>query len=303
MERLDAVVIGGGAAGLSAALTLGRSCRRVAVFDDGRPRNRVAQHMHGFLTRDGTPPQDVLTIAREQLARYASVRLHDAHVDRAMRDGDGFTVQTVDGQAFAARAVLLATGVYDALPPIEGIADLWGRLVHVCPYCDGWEVRDGRIAVLGKGRRAVELAQELKQWSDDLLVCVEGAPELPEENERWLARAQARVRRSALTSVRETGGAVELRFDDGAVEETDALFLCAPLRQRYPLVEMLGCTIDEDGNIAIDKRGRTVSPGVYAAGDCVTAVHQVVLAAASGVCAAMALNEDLLAADVRALTS
>lgn len=301
-RTFDAIIIGGGTAGLSAALTLGRSCRRVLICDDGRPRNRVAKQMHGFLTRDGTPPAQMLEIARADLAKYPSISFVAAHVAQAGRDGGAFAVETQDGEAYRARTVLLAMGVYDALPPIDGLPELWGRSVFVCPYCDGWELRDRRVAVLGKGKRAVELAQELHQWTDDLVVCLEGADDLSEKQRRWLARSEAQVRHAPLARVFDAGGGIRLTFDREEEARADALFLCAPLRQRYPLVEMLECTIGEDGNIESDNRGRTKSPGVYAAGDCVTAVHQAVLAAASGVCAAMAINEDLLAADVERLS-
>ena len=302
-RTFDAIIIGGGTAGLSAALTLGRSCRSVLICDDGRPRNRVAKEMHGFLTRDGTPPSRMLEIARADLEKYKSVSFVAAHVAQAKRDGDTFLLETQSGEQYRSRTVLLATGVYDALPPIKGIPELWGRSVFVCPYCDGWELRGRRVAVLGEGKRAVELAQELHQWTDDLVVCLNGENDLTEKHRRWLERTKADARRQPLTQVAEDGDAVRLIFDGEEETQCDALFLCAPLRQRYPLVEMLECTIDPDGNIAADARGRTRSRGVYAAGDCVTSVHQAVLAAASGVCAAMAVNEDLLAADVERLSS
>lgn len=298
-DAYEAAIVGGGAAGLSAALTLGRSCRRVVVCDDGRPRNVVAERMHGFLTRDGTPPREMLRIARAELERYPSVTLRDVHIETAQRTGSGF-VLSAGAEEIAAATILLATGRYDALPEIAGLQERWGKSVFVCPYCDGWELRDKRVAVLGKGGRAVELAQELRQWTNDLLVCTEGAREVSAEHQRWLERAGAVEKRSQLAQIDDE---CVLRFSDGSEERCDALFLCAPLRQRYPLVEMLGCRVSGEGEIAADARGRTGVQGVYAAGDAVTAVHQVVLAAASGVCAAMAINEDLLAAEVRRLSA
>ncbi|HET7814385.1 MAG TPA: NAD(P)/FAD-dependent oxidoreductase [Candidatus Baltobacteraceae bacterium] len=303
MDRIfDALIIGGGAAGLSAALTLGRACRSVLICDDGRPRNRAAKELHGFLTREGTPPEELLKIARADLEQYPSVSFLAAHAAQVTREADAFEATTLGGERIRARTVLLAMGVYDALPPVPGLSDVWGRSVFVCPYCDGWELRKRRVAVLGKGKRAVELAQELYQWTTDLLVCMDGEDGLTPKHQRWLERTGAEVRREALSGVEENGGGVRLNFEQGKHAAAEALFLCAPLRQRYPLVEMLGCTIDEDGNIEADDRGRTRARGVYAAGDCVTNVHQVILAAASGVCAAMALNEDLLAADVERLS-
>jgi thioredoxin reductase len=288
-DAYEAVIVGGGAAGLSAALTLGRCCRRVLLYDDGRPRNAVADRMHGFLTRDGTSPAELLRIAREQLAPYTSVGLREAHVDSVRMSGGGFLV-SAGGEEIASKAVLLAMGVYDALPAIDGVRERWGKTVFVCPYCDGWEFRGARIGVLGKGRRAAELARELRQWSADLLVCA-GEEDLPAEQRGWMERSGVTVRHAELAAVTDR---CTLRFSDGTEERCQALFLSAPLRQRYPLVDMLGCRVNDAGEIAVDARGRTGVFGVYAAGDAVTHAHQVVLAAASGVQAAMGVNEDLL---------
>ncbi len=299
-EPYDAIVVGGGAAGLSAALILGRSCRRVVVCDEGRPRNAVANRMHGFLSRDGMPPQDLLAAARQELENYRSVRFVRTRIVHAAREETAFTARDERGEQFTGRRIVLATGVYDTLPAIAGLAERWGTSVFVCPYCDGWEMRGKRLAIVGKGRKAVELAQELRQWSDDILICTQGTDDLTSDDRRWLAATKLPVRSATVVSFRGEGRALErVYFDQGEPERCDAAFLCAPLRARYPLVEMLGCRLRADGEIEIDERGRTNVQGCYAAGDAVTSVHQVVLAAASGVCAAMALNEDLLAQEVR----
>jgi thioredoxin reductase len=300
-EFYDAAIVGGGPAGLNAALILGRTCRTTLVLDDGRPRNAVADRMHGFLTRDGTPPHEMLALARDELARYESVTLVQAHVEAIAPQTGGFALRTENGSAYAARRVLLATGVYDALPAIDGLREAWGRTAFVCPYCDGWEMRGKRIAVVGKGGKAVELAQELRQWSRDILVCTQGADNLSPQHLRWLAAAGAAHVARSIRRIRSNAGCIEaLEFESGIEERCEAMFLSAPLRPRYPLVDMLGCKLRDDGEIDIDARGRTSVAGVYAAGDAVTTVHQVLLAAASGVCAAMGMNDDALQEDVRA---
>jgi|SRR5579884_64325 len=300
-ELYDAIVVGGGAAGLSAALILGRSCRRVLLCDDGRPRNAVVDRMHGFLSRDGTPPHDLLELGRRELSRYASITLLQTHIEEARGEQAHFRVRNNDCVWFTGRRLLLATGVYDSLPQIPGLRERWGKTVFVCPYCDGWELRGKRIAVIGKGRKAVELAQELRQWSEDLIVCPAQSDELTQPDRRWLRASRVSVRFSPVVSIApDEGAAQSIVFEDGAREPCDAVFLCAPLRQRYPLVDMLGCRVRDDGQIDVDGRGRTSVPGCYAAGDAVTTIHQVVLAAASGVSAAMGINEDLLAEEVEA---
>jgi thioredoxin reductase len=299
-DAYEAIIVGGGAAGLSAALILGRSCRTTLVFDDGRPRNAVAKRMHGFISRDGTPPLDLLATARDELKRYHSVTFTQGHVEAISGEAGAFEVRTQDGESYKAQRVLLATGVYDALPEIQGLREAWGITAFVCPYCDGWEMRDKRIAVVAKGGKAVELAHELYQWSHDIIVCMQGEDSLSRDNQRWIDAVRARRITNPIRRIRSTGGRIEsIEFEGAHEERCDAIFLSAPLRPRYPLVDMLGCKLRADGEIDVDARGRTSVPGVYAAGDAVTTVHQVVLAAASGVCAAMAINEDSLKDDVR----
>lgn len=299
-ELYDALIVGGGAAGLSAALLLGRSLRSAIVCDDGRPRNIVAREMHGFLTREGMPPGEMLETARKQLERYPQIELAQMHVVEARAEPGGFLVTGEAGQRYRAKRILLATGLYDALPEIAHVFQYWGKGVFVCPYCDGWELRGKRLAAIGKGRRAVELAQELYQWSRDLIVCLQATSDLTEDHRRWLDAAGVPAYEGKVESVNGSTEAIEaVTFADGRREPCDAVFLSAPLRQRYPLVEMLGCRVRADGEIEADECGRTNVPGVYAAGDAVTKYHQVALAVGSGVRAAIAMNEDQLEEDVR----
>lgn len=267
----EVIVIGGGAAGLSAALILGRSRRRVLVCDEGRPRNVPSREVHGFLSREGIAPHELLEISREQIAAYPTVTFASAYICDARRAEGGFVLTDDSGATYRTQRLLLATGVYDDLPEIDGLAEVWGRKAFVCPYCDAWEYRRKRIAVIGEGRRAQDLADELRQWSDDLCI----------SDQRKVARI-------------EGADAPEIHFRDGSRQRVDAIFLTAPLRLRFPLVGALGLQVRDDGGIAVDECGRTSLVGCYAAGDAVTTAHQVVLAAASGVQAAMAINEDLL---------
>ncbi len=300
-DLYDAVVVGGGAAGLSAALTLGRACRRTLVLDEGRPRNAVAERMHGMISRDGIPPLELLAVARAELNRYENVGFVPARVDAISGEAGAFEVRAGDSAVYRARSVLLATGVYDALPAIEGLQEAWGRTAFVCPYCDGWEMRGKRIAVVGDGTKAVELACELRQWSRDIIVCAQGHDALDADHLEWLKATNTPLVVHAIRRIHASEGNVQrVEFEGGEEERCDAIFFSAPLRPRYPLVDMLGCKLRQDGEVEIDERGRTSTAGVYAAGDLVTTVHQVVLAAASGVCAAMALNEDRVREEARA---
>jgi len=270
MDSYDALVVGGSAAGLSAALILGRSGRRTLVCDDGRPRNAAARAVHGFLTREGVEPHELLRLAREDVARYPSVTVRDVHVASAKPYEEGFVISAGGNAATFGRTLLLAAGMYDDLPQIAGLDRFWGRAAFSCPYCDAWEFRNKRIAVIGEPGRGRELAAVLEQWSDDVWICEESS-----------------VARIDGSDVPEIVGY------DGSRRTSDAIFVSAPLRLRHPLVDQLGLQVRGDGEIEVDECGRTSIPGCYAAGDAVTTAHQLILASASGIRAAMAINEDL----------
>jgi thioredoxin reductase len=297
-RRYDAIVIGGGPAGLNAALVLGRARRSVLVIDDGAPRNAAAERMHGFLTRDGTPPSEMMRIARAEVGRYPTVAMLDAHAVSAHDTALGFVVGTADGAQVIGRRLLLTTGVFDALPAVEGLPERWGRSVFVCPFCDGWEVQNRRFAVSGRGREAVELAQELTGWTDDLIVCPD-RDDLTAADRAWIAAAGADLHVGTLRRLSGANGSLERAiFEDGSEITCEALFVSAPLRQHSPLFRTLGCALTDQHAIAVDANYQTSHRGCYAAGDAVTSVHQVIVAAASGVRAAIAMTTDLIDADL-----
>ena len=194
----DVIVVGAGPAGLSAALILGRCRRRVLVFDTRTPRNAASRALHGFITRDGMPPNEFLGLAREELAKYDTVQLHDVEVTEAQCGSDGiYTVVVAGGERYQAKKLLLATGVCDNLPDIPGFRDFYGTSVFHCPYCDGWEVRDRPLAIYGRGARGFGLALELTAWSRDLVLCTDGPSELEAEELDRLRRNGITVRRGA----------------------------------------------------------------------------------------------------------
>ena len=293
----EVIVIGGSSAGLSAALTLGRARRRAIVFDDGKPCNRFSHASHGFLTRDGVHPADLLALGREQLARYETVALRNARVTAVESVEGGFRVATGTGDPVQARALLLATGIQDVLPQIDGLEPLWGASVFHCPYCDGWEVRDQPLAVYGADKPAFHKALMLTQWTDKLTLCTDGAPDLNQEQRATLQRHNVRIIDQPVTRLQATGDRLEqIVFADGSALDCAALFISPKMKHRTPFAEMLGCALTEQGYVQADAQGRTSVPGVYAAGDLASPMRSVANAVAQGAAAGAGINADMIMA-------
>lgn len=290
----DTIVIGGGPAGLSAALTLGRSRRRTLLLDAGEPRNAPAAASHGFLSRDGTSPADLARAAREQLVPYG-VHVSERAGRSAATSDAGFDVELDDATHVSARSLILATGVQDHLPDIPGLAARWGRSVHHCPYCHGWECRDQALGILGSGPGAQHLAELLKQWSKDLILFTNGPAEFSEEERHALRNVRIDERRIA--SVEGPDESItHLTFDEGAQVRRDALFLRPEQTQRSAVAMELGCRLmDDEVHVDIDEFGRTSVAGVYAVGDMSEPFkQQIVMSAAAGMMAVADLNRHLI---------
>jgi thioredoxin reductase len=296
---LDVVIIGGGPAGLSAALILGRCGRRVLLCDGGNPRNRVSHGVNGFLTRDGAKPEELRRIGREDLKKYPSVEVRDVEVCDADRAEDGFEVTLEDGARHRARKLLLATGLIEDLPDIPGFRHFWGRGVYNCPYCDGWENRDQPFAVYGLGDEGVGLAVEMLIWSRDVVLCTDGPANLEPEDKDRLDRNGIRTieKKIALLEGGEENGLKRIVFEDGDALDRKALFYTFGQREPSPLVEKLGCELTDKGVIETRSYERTNVPGVYAAGDASRRVQFAIVAAAEGAAAAFAINTELYKED------
>jgi thioredoxin reductase len=294
--RYDVIVIGGGAAGLSAALVLGRARRRVAVVDGGTPRNAPAAHMHGFLSRDGMSPADLLAVGRDEAAAYG-VEFISGHVVSIQ---PGFSLTLADGERLEARRLLVATGATDELPPIPGLRERWGKDFLHCPYCHGWEVRDQPLGVLGTSTGSVEHAHLIRQWSDDVIFFTHTHDLTAADREQLEARGirvvDGEVRRLVVEDDRLRG----VVLGDGRTVERDALFVRPELRPRLNgLLEHVGCETDDLGFLRVDTAGRTSVAGVWAAGNAANPRAQVITAAGEGSAAAISINADLVDEDAR----
>jgi thioredoxin reductase len=296
----DVLIVGAGPAGLSAALTLGRVRRSVSLVDDGSPRNAHSPALHNFLTREGTTPSEFLGTARSELRRYDSVELVDDSVVDVSGEDDAFDVAFDSGRRETVRKILLACGIRDELPEIEGLAPLWGTTVLHCPYCHGWEHRDRRLAVLGSNDRAVAQALHLAALSAGTTICTNGGAPFDMGVEEELHTAGVGVRTAGIRALRANDdGLQEIEFDDGTALPADAAFVGPTARPNNALARDLGCALLDDGAVQVNPLGGTTVAGVFAAGDLsrnpeIPFRGQMILAAASGVLAAMAIEEELL---------
>jgi thioredoxin reductase len=291
----ECVIVGGGAAGLSAALVLGRARRRVLVLDTGEQSNRAAHGIGGLLGHDGRAPGELYARGRAELAAYPSVELRDTRAVGGSREDGGFVLETADGASVHAARVLLATGMDYAVPGLPGAAELWGDTVFHCPYCHGWEVRDRALAVLGTAAAAYK-ALLLRGWSADIVLLTDGPADLDADDRGRLERAGITVDERPVVGVRARDGALEaVLFADGGELARDGLLVAAPLQQRSGLATDLGADLTDRGTVDADAFGRTTVPGLYAAGDVASPMPQVAGAIADGARAAAAINDDLLA--------
>ena len=297
MTLYDTIIIGGGPAGLSAALVLGRCMRRILVCDSGRYRNERSQALHCYMGHDGIHPRELLKRARRQLEPYATVSMKCLPVRDIAQEEDEFLVRIEAGEAARARTLLIATGVVDELPEIEGIGDLFGRSIHVCPYCDGWEHRNAAIAVYGRADKGTNLALLLRQWTNDLVLCTHGVA-LSKDHRGILGRRGVAVEETPIERLEGVDGCLRsIHFVGGRKLPRRALFFNTDQHPRSPLLERLGCRFDESGGVACDESGETSVRGVFVAGDVSRDVQLAIIAAAEGARAALAINKRLLKAD------
>jgi thioredoxin reductase len=303
MNEYDVVVVGGGAAGLSAALVLTRARRRVAVVDSGQPRNAPAAHMQGFLGSDGLPPSELVARGRDEVAGYGGHLLPGTVTGISPCPGATgsrrrFRVDLADGRTLSTRRVLVTTGLRDEVPDIPGVRERWGRDLLHCPYCHGYEVRDQPLGVLGGSPDAVAHAHLVRQWSDDVVLFTDGASLSADQREQLVARAIGIVDAPVVRLVVEDDQLTGVELAPGNVVPRSAVFVRPQLVPHDTLLTGLGCATHEHGWVAVDPTGATSVPGVWAAGNAVNPRAQVITAAGEGSAAAIAINADLVEEDL-----
>ncbi|GAB4032760.1 NAD(P)/FAD-dependent oxidoreductase [Spirosoma jeollabukense] len=295
----DVIIIGGSYAGLSAAMTLGRSLRNVLVIDNGKPCNRQTPHSHNFLTRDGETPATISAIAKEQVLQYPTVSFLNDLVTNAYAGSSGFVIKTATGQQIDTKKLVLATGVEDLMPTIPGFAACWGRSVLHCPYCHGYEVHGQRLGILAYGDTAYEMVRHIQHWSPTMTLFTNGPSGLTSDQRQVLDQLDIPILETEIAAIEHENGQLKnLRFTDGSAYELDAIFSRVAFRQHSDLANQLGCDHTESGLIKVAEFGQTNVAGVYAAGDTSSPMRQVSLAVVKGNLAGVWINRELIDEDL-----
>ena len=297
----DVVIVGGGPAGLNAALVLGRCRRAVTLFDSGRPRNARSRGVRGFLSRDGIDPWELRDEARRQIAAYPSVALEEREVTGATRTDHGFDVTLGDGSRLRARKLLLATGWADDAPDFPDAGRFYGRGVHPCPYCDGWENRDRPILAFGRDDAGVGLALELLTWSDHVTLLTDGPARLSKRGHARLGRCGIAIvedRIARLDGDPDGAGLERVVFETGRTIDSSAIFFPFAKGRQSPLVERFGLALHDERLVETGRQEQTSVPGLFVAGDAARSVQFAIVAAGEGATAGYAINTELLREDI-----
>lgn len=293
-NNFDVIIVGGSSAGLSAAMSLGRSLRNVLVIDSGAPCNRQTPHSHNFITHDGSTPSQIATLARQQVEKYDTVKFYDDVVVNGAKTQTGFEIETHSGNAFNANKLIFATGIKDIMPDIKGFSKCWGISVIHCPYCHGYEFRNQKTAIMANGDRAIHLASLVNNITKDLTILTTGKADFSREQNAKLANANVKIITTELAEIEHQNGQVKaVIFKDGTTQSFDAIYASIPFVQQSDLPEALGCELTEQGFIKVNSFQQTTAPGILACGDNSTFMRSVANAVATGSFAGAMTNKDL----------
>lgn len=293
-QIMDVLIIGGGPAGLSAALVLGRARKNVVVIDDETPRNWVTRETHGFVTRDGASPREFRKAAKEQIAAYPSVQFaSDTATAITGSDGD-FRVTTALGANYRTKKILFAVGKKDLPLDINGLTEVYGKSAFVCPYCDGWELRDQSLVIIVNGDKALHMAKVISGWTEHYTICTNGSGSLTDEQREELKQHKVTVFDAAVQFIDSEEGMVkQVVLDDGTAIPCTGVFFQPKLFTGSDLPKAIGCEITDSGTVVVDEFGKTSVPGVFSAGDAASEMYQAITAASLGALSAVSMNTEL----------
>lgn len=295
IKEFEVIIIGGSYAGLSAAMALGRSLRKVLIIDGGLPCNRQTPHSHNFITHDGDKPDEITKIARAEVLAYETVSFLEDTAVAGKKAGDGFTIVTTSGKAFQAKKLIFATGVKDSMPDIKGFAECWGISVVHCPYCHGYEFRGKTTGILANGARAFHLASLVNNLSNQLTILTNGKADFTNEQIIKLRHHNVSIIETAIEGIEHKDGFVErVIFSDGSSMPFDALYAAVPFTQHSDIPASLGCELTEHGHIKVGAFQETNVNGAYACGDSSNMMRSVALAVSTGNIAGAVVNGKLV---------
>ncbi|MCP1184061.1 NAD(P)/FAD-dependent oxidoreductase [Paenibacillus sp. 1781tsa1] len=293
-QLLDVLIIGGGPAGLNAALVLGRARKNVVVIDDETPRNWVTRETHGFVTRDGASPREFRKAAKEQIAAYPSVQFASDTATEVTGSDGNFVIKTTQGASYRTKKILFAVGKKDLPLDINGLTEVYGKSAFVCPYCDGWELRDQSLVIIVSGDKALHMAKVISGWTDRYTICTNGSDSLTDEQREELKQHHVTVFDAPVQSIESEDGMVkQVVLNDGTAIPCTGVFFQPKLFTGSELPKAIGCEITESGTVIVDAAGKTSVAGVYSSGDAASELYQAITAASLGALSAVSINTEL----------
>ena len=294
-KLFDVIIVGGSYAGLSSAMSLGRSLRNVLIIDSGKPCNRQTPHSHNFLTHDGKTPQEISRIAKEDVEQYPTVDFYEGEAVKGEKTDVGFIITTNTGEKFHSRKLILAAGIKDIMPDIKGFSESWGISVIHCPYCHGYEYRNEKTGIIANGDRAVHMASLINNLTKDLTILTSGPAEFDTEQKAKLEKHNISVIEKKVAEVEHQNGQIShIIFEDGRRMDFKAVYAAIPFIQNCDIAEQFGCMLTEHGYIQVDNMQKTNIPGVFACGDSTSMMRSVALAVSSGNLTGAMVNMELV---------
>jgi len=292
----DTIIVGGSYAGLSSALTLGRSLRNVLLIDSGNPCNKQTPHSQNFLTRDGMPPGEIAKIAKEEVSKYPSIEFYNGFAVNGSKILEGFLIKTSDGKSFKGKKLIFASGILDILHDIKGFAECWGISVIHCPYCHGYEFRNKKTAILAEGDRLIYFTSLIRNLTDNVTLITSGRTTNNVDGIDTLKKNGVKVIEKKISEIEHHNGYVnKVIFSDGTAESFEAMYAPVPFQQHCTIPKELGCEMTDTGLINIDSLQKTSVDGIYAVGDNSNPLRSVALAVSSGNVAGVGVNSELSA--------
>ena len=293
-NEYEVIIIGGSYAGLSAAMTLGRSLRETLIIDAGKPCNRQTPHSHNFLTQDGSTPKEISDIAKNQVLQYDSVKFYEGLASSGKRTNEGFEITTSKGDVFTAKKLVLASGIKDLLPGIKGFSDCWGISVVHCPYCHGYEIRNKKTAIIANGERAFHLASLVNNLTKEITIITSGKKDFDENQLEKLRRHNIQIIEKEISEIAHNEGELEkIVFKDGSTENFECAYASIPFEQNSNIAKELGCTITDHGHVEVNFMQQTTEEGIYACGDNSSIMRSVATAVYGGNITGAMINNDL----------